>query len=231
MPSEPLRDFTLKPGRWQRELRAVGLLLVALSAWFWPSPLREALWLSLVYLLRQGILSELAPVRYREGRLMREGRVREAGDAEALIGTVVYGLWPRFGVRFPGQEVWWLPLGRGWTLLWEELRRANPALPDWRETPLCPYYLMLADSDPPPEAVPGELIERVAALGLKGKLRPSFLSLVAFSAVGGALSAIILPPGLGPFGELGFVVVFALALDGAYRVWKISRIKQYCRGT
>lgn len=230
MPSEPLRDFALKPERWQRELRAFGVLFLAFSAGFWPSPWREAFWALLVVLLRLGFLTELSPVYYREGWLVRGERARPAREVRDLVGAVLLGVWPRFGVRFEDGERWWLPLGRGWTLLWEELRRIRPELPDWRKTPLCPYYLMLATSDSPSEAVPGELIELALRLRLKGKAGLGFLALVAVSALGGVLSGLLTSPRMGHWGELGLVVVLGIFVEGAVRTWEQSRLRRYCEG-
>ena len=229
MPSEPLPDFALTPERWQRELRALGVLALAFSAGFWPSPLREAFWLLLFLLLRRGFLTELSPVYYRQGWLVRQGRRRRAEEVRDLIGAVVWGLWPRFGLRFEDGERWWLPLGRGWTLLWQELRRVRPELPDWRRTPLCPYYLMLATSESPPESVPGELIELAAWAQLKGRAGAGFFAMLLVSAVGGVLSGLLTSPRMGHWGELGLVVALAFFVEGAVRVWDQSRLRRYCK--
>ncbi len=212
MPSDPPDDFTLKPEAWEVRGRYFLVFLLAGLSVFASWPLRVLVWGLLLALLRLGYLAELTPVRFSRGLLYRGNDRRRASEATRLWGPVVLGLWPRFGVWFQDGTKWWLPLGPGWHLLWDALRRENPALPDWRETPLCLYFLVQAASRRARSSVPGELYELAEALSLRNALFPwgwFALAAVGFGLLAWAVApsspadAVVVSIALGTIGEAG----------------------------
>ncbi len=177
--------------------RALGLLGVALFGWFLPGRFRYLLWLSIAGILRLGFLEELRPV--------------------------VFGLWPRFGVRFRDGALWWLPLGPNWYLLWDALREGRPGLADWRRTPLAAYFLVQAKQKKVRPEVPGELYpiaeELELPLGLRG-----LAFLLGFSSA--ILAQLILPQGQGALWNLPlgtFTGFIAETLDQTFRLRAYAR--------
>jgi len=206
--------------------RALGLLGVALFGWFLPGLFRYLLWLSIAGILRLGFLEELRPVVYARGRLLRGGEARAVAEVAALEGQVVFGLWPRFGVRFRDEALWWLPLGPNWYLLWDVLREGRPGLADWRRTLLAAYFLVQARGGQVRPEVPGALYEIakeiVLPLGIRG------LAYVA-GILGYGLANALLPSSNGPFPVatdifVGFLAgILAGALDHSIRLRAYAR--------
>jgi len=187
MPSEPLRDFVLEPEAWEGRGRYFSLLFLAGLSVFTSWPLRVLVWGLLLALVRWGYLAELTPVRFYQGVLYRGNDRRRSAEVAELLGLVVLGLWPRFGMQFHDGTIWWLPLGPGWHLLWDALRQERPSLADWRQTSLCLYFLVKAASQRARSSVPGELYELAEELSLQKALPP--WGWFALAAVGFGLLA------------------------------------------
>jgi len=226
-------DLILAPDPWDRWGRAFGFGFVALTGLFLSLPYRVFVWTLLALLVRWGFFAELVPVRLRQGRLYRGLCWRELEEAVDLRGVVVAGLWPRFGVRFADGATWWLPLGRGWTLVWDAIRQRSTGLPDWRSTPLFLFFLARARDAAPPAALPGELVDCAERLGL-GTSRPGFFLSLAVTGValriGGWLSPAVIH---GAADELGFWLALGTAVEalaGVYALHRLRALQEGCRG-
>ena len=189
--------------------RAFYLLFFAAAAWFADPALRYLVWFLVALLVRDGLLEELRPVRYLRGLLERGGERRPVEGIVELRGVVVLGLWPRIAVGFSDGERWWLPVVANWYLLWDRLRAENPRLPDWRETPLCLFFLARTKSPSYLSRTPGELVELAEALALPSHGPGFFFSLLVAFALSTASG--LFAPGLrGPMSD------FLIGLAGGF---------------